>query len=165
MLGGWLIAVLAVPVMGITGITGIAGASGGAFRAAEPGYHFRFPRDHGAHPDFRTEWWYYTGNLTGAGGDEYGFQLTFFRSAIEPDMPARESGLATNQVYMGHFALTGLLLDVLKATPGARVVNVSSGAHTMGRSAQAHMKRASTPPAARAIASLPPVSGRIVSEP
>ena len=59
----------------------------GYARAYEP-IEFVFPDDHGPHDDYQTEWWYYTGNLTGAGGDEYGFQLTFFRSAIEPDMPA-----------------------------------------------------------------------------
>jgi len=67
---------------------------------------FNFPRDHGAHPDYRTEWWYYTGNLTGDDGAPFGFQLTFFRSALTPDMPPRTSALATNQVYMAHFALT-----------------------------------------------------------
>lgn len=67
---------------------------------------FEFPRDHGAHEEYRTEWWYYTGNLTDANGDEYGYQLTFFRSALTPDEPDRTSDLATNQVYMAHFAVT-----------------------------------------------------------
>ena len=67
---------------------------------------FSFPRDHGAHPEYRTEWWYYTGNLTAADGTPFGFQLTFFRSALTPEMPARASTLASNQVYMAHFALT-----------------------------------------------------------
>ncbi|MGE5790079.1 MAG: lipocalin-like domain-containing protein, partial [Syntrophaceae bacterium] len=38
-----------------------------------------FPRDHGAHPEFRTEWWYFTGNLRDEAGNRYGYQLTFFR--------------------------------------------------------------------------------------
>lgn len=67
---------------------------------------FEFPRDHGAHEEYRTEWWYYTGNLTDDDGDEYGYQLTFFRSALTPDEPDRTSDLATNQVYMAHFAVT-----------------------------------------------------------
>lgn len=67
---------------------------------------FDFPRDHGAHPEYRTEWWYYTGNLTSEAGTPLGFQLTFFRSALTSDMPARTSKLASNQVYMAHFALT-----------------------------------------------------------
>ncbi len=78
-------------------------------RAYEP-IDFQFPRDHGPHPDFRTEWWYYTGNLTGdatgEAGSQYGYQLTFFRSALTPAMAERASDLATNQVYMAHFALT-----------------------------------------------------------
>ena len=67
---------------------------------------FVFPRDHGPHPAYRTEWWYYTGNLVDADGAEFGYQLTFFRTALTPDMPARASDLATNQIYMAHFAVT-----------------------------------------------------------
>jgi len=67
---------------------------------------FSFPRDHGAHPDYRTEWWYYTGNLAAADGAPFGFQLTFFRSALTPEMPPRDSTLASNQIYMAHFAVT-----------------------------------------------------------
>ena len=67
---------------------------------------FTFPRDHGPHPEYRTEWWYYTGNLTDATGASHGYQLTFFRSALTPEMPERTSDLAANQVYMAHFALT-----------------------------------------------------------
>lgn len=74
-------------------------------RAYEP-IEFSFPRDHGPHPEYRTEWWYYTGNLTGTEGSAYGYQLTFFRTALAPDMPPRASDLASNQVYMAHFALT-----------------------------------------------------------
>ena len=74
-------------------------------RAYEP-REFSFPRDHGPHPDYRTEWWYYTGNLTDTQGTEFGYQLTFFRTALTPDMPPRASDLASNQVYMAHFALT-----------------------------------------------------------
>ena len=62
--------------------------------------------DHGPHPEYRTEWWYYTGNLAGADGTPYGYQLTFFRNSLAPEMQERASTLATNQVYMAHFALT-----------------------------------------------------------
>ncbi len=82
-----------------------SGNEAGFARAVEP-LAFSFPRDHGPHPDYRTEWWYHTGNLAAADGTLYGYQLTFFRSALTPDMPARTSDLATNQVYMAHFALT-----------------------------------------------------------
>ncbi len=74
-----------------------------------------FPRDHGAHPEYQTEWWYYTGVLEDEAGHLFGYQLTFFRTALEPDMPARSSDLATNQVYMAHFALT----DVAKGWHGS----------------------------------------------
>jgi predicted secreted hydrolase len=72
-------------------------------RAIEP-REFVFP--HGPHPEYRTEWWYYTGNLQDVDGNDYGYQLTFFRSALTPAMAQRTSNLATNQVYMAHFALT-----------------------------------------------------------
>ena len=67
-----------------------------------------FPEDHGAHPDYRTEWWYFTGNLTAEDGQEYGFQLTLFRSALAPNSPERESDWATRQAWMGHFAVTDI---------------------------------------------------------
>jgi predicted secreted hydrolase len=73
---------------------------------------FKFPDDHGPHPDFQTEWWYYTGNLESADGRRFGYQLTFFRRAITPPSTAaqgatpRASDWATNQIYFAHFALT-----------------------------------------------------------
>lgn len=86
----------------------------GALRAADDrGYakaleprEFRFPADHGPHPEFRTEWWYYTGNLATREGRRFGFQLTFFRSALAPEMPGRRSAWATRQVYLAHFTVT-----------------------------------------------------------
>jgi predicted secreted hydrolase len=82
------------------------GEADGAFaRALEPA-PFVFPRDHGAHPEYRTEWWYYTGNLQDANGNPFGYQLTFFRNALTPTLPERTSDLATNQLYMAHFAIT-----------------------------------------------------------
>ncbi|HZP37966.1 MAG TPA: lipocalin-like domain-containing protein [Methylomirabilota bacterium] len=67
-----------------------------------------FPADAGPHPDFRTEWWYYTGNLEAADGRHFGFELTFFRTALAPPGPAvpRGSAWATRQLYLAHFALT-----------------------------------------------------------
>jgi predicted secreted hydrolase len=67
---------------------------------------FSFPADHGPHADFRSEWWYFTGNLATAGGRHFGFQLTFFRVALSPDAIPRESAWATNQAWMAHFTLT-----------------------------------------------------------
>lgn len=69
---------------------------------------FDFPADFGAHPQYRTEWWYYIGNLETADGRHFGFELTFFRVALLPPDQAfpRSSDWATNQIYMAHFALT-----------------------------------------------------------
>lgn len=69
---------------------------------------FDFPADHGAHPDYRSEWWYFTGNLVADDGGRYGFQLTFFRFALAPEMAQRASRFATRQAWMAHFALTDL---------------------------------------------------------
>ncbi len=77
----------------------------GFSRAVEP-RDFSFPADHGPHPQFKTEWWYYTGNLFAENGRHFGYQLTFFRTALSPDLPERKSNWSTNQVYMAHFALT-----------------------------------------------------------
>ena len=74
-------------------------------KAFEP-IDFQFPLDHGPHPAYRTEWWYYTGNVTDADGGRYGYQLTFFRSALTPEVAERESTLAADQLYMAHFAIT-----------------------------------------------------------
>jgi predicted secreted hydrolase len=71
---------------------------------------FAFPDDHGPHPEFRTEWWYYTGNLETSAGRHVGFQLTFFRTALAPPEPGaaaeRPSAWAATQLYLAHFALT-----------------------------------------------------------
>ena len=67
-----------------------------------------FPADHGPHDDTQTEWWYYTGNLTAESGGHFGYQLTFFRRALEPPnrRVQRESAWGADQVYMAHFAIT-----------------------------------------------------------
>ena len=82
--------------------------SEGAFARAVDPMAFVFPKDHGPHPDYKTEWWYYTGNLKTDGGREFGYQLTFFRRALAAEMAARKSRLATNQIYMAHFALADI---------------------------------------------------------
>jgi predicted secreted hydrolase len=64
-----------------------------------------FPRDHGAHPEFRTEWWYITGHATSAGGREWGFQVTFFRSRV-PGTQDMRSNFAAKQLIFAHCALT-----------------------------------------------------------
>ena len=76
------------------------------FKQATEPMEFSFPLDHGPHPEYATEWWYYTGNLVSEEGEHFGYQLTFFRSALTPHMETRESTFASNQIYMAHFAIT-----------------------------------------------------------
>ncbi len=86
----------------------------GFARAAAP-RDFDFPADHGAHRDFRSEWWYLTGQLGDAAGRRYGFQITFFRFALAPPIAAGdasgEAGAApsrwrSSEAWMAHFALS-----------------------------------------------------------
>jgi predicted secreted hydrolase len=87
-------------------LPGLAAAGESAIR---PGRLLSFPRDHGAHPETRTEWWYVTGWLADEGASEpaFGFQVTFFRSrtGISPDHPSR---FAAQQLVFAHAALTDL---------------------------------------------------------
>ena len=77
------------------------------FRVARDGYQFVFPRDHGNHPDFKTEWWYVTGHLIDkANGDRYGYQLTFFRQASPKNKWRGNSSWQSDQIFMAHAAIT-----------------------------------------------------------
>lgn len=112
---GWTVWRLARPAPGPRVAAGLSVAEAMAEGATTAGYErasgprdFSFPADHGAHPGFRTEWWYVTGHLE-SNGRRFGFQLTFFRNALapaDPDGPDRPSAWATRQVYLAHFALT-----------------------------------------------------------
>ncbi len=96
----------------VQGIIAAVDASGYA-RAAGPSTLsdsalLTFPADFGPHNDYQTEWWYYTGNLEDVDGRHFGYQFTIFRRSLRPpdDRAARESNWATEQIYMGHFAVT-----------------------------------------------------------
>lgn len=69
---------------------------------------FEFPSDLGSHPGFKTEWWYFTGNVTGEYGEEFGYQFTIFRTALSTEKQKRESEFGTNQIYMGHFTISDI---------------------------------------------------------
>jgi len=75
---------------------------------ALPGWQYEFPRDHHSHPDFKTEWWYFTGNLTGDDGQDYGYQLTFFRQGVQRGTPA-DTRFAVRDIKLAHFAVSDLL--------------------------------------------------------
>ena len=66
------------------GLVQILGAPPQGFASAKAPRPFQFPEDHGPHREFRSEWWYYTGNVATDGGRRFAFQLTFFRFALSP---------------------------------------------------------------------------------
>ncbi len=93
-------------------VQGLAEASGAAtgssFARATGPVPLEFPAAYGPHPDYQTEWWYYTGNLNDPSGRHFGYQFTIFRrAAVPPDQRSpRDSAWNADQIYMGHFALT-----------------------------------------------------------
>jgi len=107
----------------------------GEYRTVTGPCDFVFPRDHGAHPDYRTEWWYYTGNLATPSGKRYGFQLTFFRTQIaepgsEKTWPKNPSTWRTKDLFLAHTALSDLEtkrfhLDERVARSGAGLAGVA----------------------------------------
>jgi predicted secreted hydrolase len=98
----------AATTQSLTGIRFLTTPAGDGFsRATEP-REFSFPTDHGAHEGFRTEWWYFTGNLAGSAGNAYGFELTFFKFALPAEGVVRRSRFATDTIWMAHFALTDI---------------------------------------------------------
>jgi predicted secreted hydrolase len=84
----------------------VCAASFGEYREALPGYRYEFPRDHFNHPEFRTEWWYYTGNLQSQEGRRFGFELTFFRHNVSRDEPKNVWDIG--DVWLAHFALSDI---------------------------------------------------------
>lgn len=75
------------------------------WREAAAGYRFVFPRDHASHPEFKLEWWYYTGNVQTSAGRRFGYQVTFFRVGIDA-APANPSRWAVRDLYMTHLAVS-----------------------------------------------------------
>lgn len=93
-------------------VPGLAADTAPEFRVATEGYRYAFPRDHGAHEEFRTEWWYYTGQLTAKNGRPFGYQLTFFRRGMPRDQAKTlPSQWAVTQLYLAHFAVSDLSVD------------------------------------------------------
>lgn len=86
-------------------LANVLGGSNEAFRAVTGPLPFEFPRDHGSHPEYQNEWWYFVGNLSADTGERFGFQFTLFRFALEPG-PELDSAWQTDQVWMAHLALS-----------------------------------------------------------
>ncbi|MGC4097462.1 MAG: lipocalin-like domain-containing protein [Nitrospira sp.] len=80
-----------------------------SFQQATAGYRYNFPRDHGSHPTYRTEWWYYTGHLHSKSGRSFGFELTFFRRGVPPDeIKTLPSKWSVKDLYLAHFAVSDI---------------------------------------------------------
>jgi predicted secreted hydrolase len=91
---------------------GVTAADDGFMQVTGP-CRFSFPADHGPHTDYRTEWWYYTGNVTDGDNRRFGFQLTFFRSGLRPpderkQWPDPASAWRTDQIYLAHAAISDI---------------------------------------------------------
>ena len=84
------------------------GSADQPFDRAEAPRAFRYPQDHGAHPTFRSEWWYVTANLEGADGAGFGVQFTVFRQALAPEAEPPANPWRSAQVYLAHFAVSDI---------------------------------------------------------
>ena len=93
----------------LTVVPGFAADIAQEFRIATEGYRYAFPRDHGAHEEFRTEWWYYTGQVTTKDGRPFGYELTFFRRGMPREQTKTlPSKWAVSHLYLAHFAISDL---------------------------------------------------------
>ena len=81
------------------------------FKSVAAPRKFVFPDDHGPHPDYALEWWYFTGNLDTPAGRHFGYELTFFRVGLTSEEFDRSSEWAAKQMYTAHFALTDVVND------------------------------------------------------
>ena len=81
---------------------------GADWKRAESGWRYEFPRDHHAHREFKTEWWYFTGNVFDANGHRFGYELTFFRHGIRPaaERDPNASRFIVDDLKFAHFAIT-----------------------------------------------------------
>lgn len=93
----------------------LGGVAEAGFRRADRPRELAFPRDHGPHDGFRTEWWYLTGNLETASGRPFGYQLTFFRQALVAEVVASDSAWRSGHVWMGHLAVTDVAGERFRA--------------------------------------------------
>lgn len=93
--------------VGASDLGALLGGGSDQFRKAEPGQSIRLPADHGAHPDYRSEWWYLTGNLKDEQGRDYGIQWTLFRQGIEQQITSDNPWLSP-QLWLAQFAITDL---------------------------------------------------------
>jgi len=92
-------------VLCLAGVAGAAADSDQWVQAIKP-WQWSFPRDHGSHPEYRTEWWYFTGNLADESGKQYGYQLTFFRQGVRFSPGDAGNPWSLRDVFLAHFTVT-----------------------------------------------------------
>ena len=91
--------------LGTSGTSGTQGTQPSPWKQATAGYKFSFPRDHASHPDYKIEWWYYTGNVKTREGRRFGYQVTFFRVGLD-HTPSNPSRWAIRDLHMTHLAVS-----------------------------------------------------------
>ncbi len=118
---GWMQVVILGVLLSACGTQGTTGTlpGGAAFRGMDSGIvhefarviepsTFTFPKDHGPHTEYQSEWWYYTGNLVSEEGERFSYQFTIFRRGLTNVSVQRDSNFATDQVYFAHFAIAAV---------------------------------------------------------
>ena len=98
----------AAPAVAAARAAGVAVRQDGFAIATAP-YRYAWPRDQAAHPDYQTEWWYFTGHVTAKDGRRFGYELTFFRIGLRPGDPKPAAGQSRwrgHELYPAHFAIT-----------------------------------------------------------
>jgi len=99
----------------------LGGVTPDGYLFADGSHQFRFPNDHGAHPGYRSEWWYLTAVLKDSEGEEYGMQFTLFRQALAP-RPTGDGPWHAAEAYLGHLAITdverGMHIEAQRLTRG-----------------------------------------------
>jgi predicted secreted hydrolase len=86
-----------------------------AWRTADGPRTWKFPEDHGAHLAYKTEWWYFTGNLAGPAGEKYGYELTFFRNGVRTAPSAPANPWSVRDLFLAHFTLTDVTAGAFRA--------------------------------------------------
>lgn len=101
----------------VTAFLALAAMAAGleTWRKADGPRTWKFPEDHGAHPAYKTEWWYFTGNLAGPAGEKYGYELTFFRNGVRTAPSAPANSWSVRDLYMGHFTLTDVTAGTFRS--------------------------------------------------
>ncbi|MGH9145546.1 MAG: lipocalin-like domain-containing protein [Vicinamibacterales bacterium] len=97
---------IAVAMLLLTSVvSSVVSSQSDGWGRATKGYRFAFPRDHASHPDYKLEWWYYTGNVSASDGRLFGYQLTFFRIGVDR-APTNPSRWAIRDLFMAHLAIS-----------------------------------------------------------